>query len=135
MKRANRLNLVLSCILAGQLACVHSQTEYSEILLDGFSDSNYAKLNSNLGSPVCVRGRIQIDSMGIYFPLRPAEEGDVIDIGFSRILSGYSLVDDPPQMRDGGVYTVCGILRDATPFRRCDHNYCRWYNLSEPELR
>jgi len=103
-------------------------------MLNGFSDGNYAELNRHLGASVCIRGRVTIDTAGVYFALRPIENEGIIDIGFSRIISGLSAEQvRRNHMVDGGRYRVCGTLRDATPFRNCDHDQCKWYELENAE--
>lgn len=116
------------------------QTEqlYHNIILDGFSDRNYVELNREIGSPVCVYGRLSIDPphQSVHFSLRPMQVGDIVTIGYSRINSGLSYEYTRRHgMVDGRRYRVCGTLRDATPFRQCDYNYCRWYRLENSELR
>lgn len=126
----------LSALLVG--GCQHLEHTYRDIILDRFSDRNYAELNSNLGVPVCIYGRLTIDSvhLSVHFPLRPIQDGDVTVIGYSRILPGLSYdYVRRNGMVDGESYRICGTLRDATPFRRCDHNHCKWYKLENAELR
>jgi len=111
---------------------------YHDIVLDGFSEGNYGKLDRSVGDPVCIYGRMSIDSIhdSVYFPLQPMEEDEVITIGFSRVISGLSYdYANRNGMVDGQSYRVCGILRDATPFRQCGHNRCKWYKLEDAELQ
>jgi hypothetical protein len=73
---------------------------------------------------------------GVYFPLEPGESDGVITIGTSRIISGLSYDYALRRgMVDGESYRVCGTLRDATPFRQCDDDRCKWYELQNAELR
>lgn len=116
--------------------CQHLEHSSHDIVLDGFSNRNYVELNRSIGASICIRGRISIDTAGIYFALRPIRDRDIIDIGFSRVISGLS--DEQVHrnnMIGGGLYRVCGTLRDATPFRRCDYDHCKWYELENAELR
>jgi len=127
---------VLSSLLVG--GCQHLENAYRDIMLHGFSDRNYVELNRNLGGPVCIYGRLSIDSVhqSVHFPLRPIQDGDVIVIGYSRILPGLSYdYVRRNGMVDGESYRICGTLRDATPFRRCDQNHCKWYKLENAELQ
>jgi hypothetical protein len=107
-----------------------------EIVLRGFSDSAYAELDRGMGTPVCIRGRISIDTAGVYFALQPIQAGDIIDVGFSRILLGLSNEQARRNnMVNGRRYRLCGTLRDATPFQQCDHDHCKWYELQNAELQ
>jgi hypothetical protein len=115
--------------------CQSLERTSHDIVLNGFSDRNYVGLNRGMGASVCISGRISIDTAGVYFALRPIRDGDIIDIGFSRIISGLS--DEQVRrnnMVSGGRYRVCGTLRDATPFRQCDYDHCKWYRLENAEL-
>jgi hypothetical protein len=126
--------VVISFLLA---SCEHIDYSNNEIVLDGFSDRNYVKLNNGLGARVCIRGMIFVDPIhrNVYFPLEPSEEGGVITIGISRVMSGLSIEYAVRRnMIDGQHYRVCGTLRDATPFRRCDYDRCKWYRLENAEL-
>lgn len=119
------------------IACQHVQSSSQEISLHGFSNRNYVNLNKALGTFVCVRGKILIDSTHqvVYFPLKPIIENDVITIGVSRVKGlSYDYVHRNA-MVDGRRYRVCGNLRDATPFQECEDNDCRWYNLENAVLR
>ena len=107
------------------------------IVLKGFGDENYPKLEKGLGGPVCVRGRIKIDTTGIYFPLKPIEsERGTITLSASRIV-----IDDSAELawaervRNGNNDTICGTLADATLIDNCDHNLCKWYRLHNPILQ
>ena len=116
----------------------HIENYSKDIVINDFSDSNYASLDRNLGTPVCVRGKVTIDQFhgGVYFPLQTNKDKDVITVDLSRVSSG--LTYDYARrhaMVHGKSYRVCGILRDATPFRHCDDNYCKWYRLENPEVR
>lgn len=117
-------------------ACQHVDQANQDIVLHGFSDGNYAQLNPRIGTAVCIRGRLSVSSMGLHFPLQPVEDKGVLFPGYSRIVTGLSY-DYARRNRivDGGIYRVCGTLRDATPFRQCDRDYCRWYELGDSELR
>ena len=116
--------------------CQHLQDVDRHIVLHGFSDVNYVELNRNIGAFVCVRGALSIDSAGVYFALQPIEDRNIIDIGFSRIISGLSYQHVRRNgMVSGRSYRVCGTLRDATPFRQCSHDHCKWYKLENAELR
>jgi hypothetical protein len=106
------------------------------IVLHEFSEGNYAALNRGLNNSVCVTGRLSIDSMGVYYPLQPVEQEGAIDIGFSRVNTGLSRsLASRKGLRDGRVYTICGVLKDSTPFKGCDNNHCRWYVLTNAEPR
>ena len=108
-----------------------------EIVLDGFSDSNYATLNQSIETSVCIRGVVWVSSMGgLHFPLKPGEEDGVITLGYSRILTslGYDYALRH-RIVDGRKYRICGTLRDATPFPKCDRDDCRWYELVDSTMR
>lgn len=126
---------MVSIIFVVVSACEHSDGVAPSIALNGFSDRNYGPLNDNIGNYVCVNGVISIGPNEIYFPLRPIEDDEVMDIGFSRIILP---IDRSYVERDGITsgkrYRVCGTLQDATPFQQCDNNYCRWYRLNGAEL-
>lgn len=117
-------------------ACSDRNSDYPELLLDGFSDGNYVQIMGNIGNAVCVTGDLSIDSMGVYFPLQPIERDGVIDIGFSRINTNLSFdYASGAGLQHQQTYTVCGILRDATPFEQCDSRFCKWYELRNAVLR
>ena len=128
-----RLALLSTLLLSG---CQHVGQTYRDLVLDGFSDSNFSQLNQNLGTPVCIRGRLFVTTVGLHFPLAPSEDDGVLSPGYSRIITGlkydYALRN---RIVDGGYYRVCGTLRDATPFPKCDRDDCRWYELRDSELR
>lgn len=130
---AARFTILSTFLLNG---CQHVDQAYREIVLDGFSDSNYSQLNQGIGTPVCVRGRPVVSSMGLHFALAPSEQNGVLSPGYSRIGTGlnydYALRN---RIVDGGNYRVCGVLRNATPFPQCDRDDCRWYELGNSELR
>lgn len=110
--------------------------EAHNIVLHYFSKKNYVELQKHLGQKVCVTGNLSIDSMGVYYPLQPIGHEDVIDIGFSRINTGLSRLSVLRRgMVNGKVYTVCGLLKDATPFHNCDTNLCKWYALTNADPR
>jgi hypothetical protein len=107
-----------------------------EIALQGFSERNYANLDKGLDSEVCISGKLAIDSMGVYYPLQPVEEEDVITIGFSRINTGLDrLAASRKGLTNGGVHTICGLLENSTPFKNCDTNHCKWYTLTDAKPR
>jgi hypothetical protein len=106
------------------------------IVLHGFSEANYAALDKSVGGEVCITGKLSVDSMGVYYPLQPSEEDDVIDLGFSRINTGLNrILASRMGLRNGHVHTICGLLEDATPFERCDNNRCRWYNVTAAKVQ
>lgn len=127
---------ILSIILSA--GCQHLGHARRDLVLERFSDRNYAELDRRLGAISCIRGTIYIDSIhrSVYFPLESGEDDGVITIGISRIISGlsydYALRSG---MVDGESYRVCGVLRDATPFRQCDDPNCKWYKLENAELQ
>jgi hypothetical protein len=133
LKVAVRLTILSAFVLNG---CQHLDQPYREIVLDGFSDSNYSQLNQSIGTPVCIRGKLVVSSMGLHFALQPSEENGVLSPGYSRIVTGlnndYALRN---RIVDGRNYRVRGMLRDATPFPQCDRDDCRWYELGDSELR
>ena len=117
-------------------ACQHVDQAYRDIVLHGFSEGNYAQLNPRIGTAVCIRGRLSVTSMGLHFPLQPVEDAGILSPGYSRIVTGLSYdYARHNKIVDGGNYRVCGTLQDATPFQRCDRNDCRWYELTDSELR
>lgn len=128
-----RLALVSTLLLSG---CQHMDQAYREIVLDGFSDSNFSQLNQNMGTPVCIRGRLLVTTVGLHFQLEPSEDDGVISPGYSRIITGlkydYAFRNG---IVNGGNYRVCGTLRDATPFPKCDRDDCRWYKLVDSKLQ
>jgi hypothetical protein len=118
--------------------CRHVEHTDRNIVLDGFSDRNYVELNRSLGARVCVYGRLSIDSVhhSVHFALQPVELEGIINVGFSRIISGLSYERvHRDGMADGESHRVCGTLRDATPFRQCDQDHCKWYKLENAELQ
>jgi hypothetical protein len=119
------------------MACsVPSMTDSREVNLRDFSDSNYVSLERALGRPVCVTGRLSIDTAGIYFALQPTERDGAIDVGFSRINTDLSYRSaDLSGIKHAEVHTLCGTLEIATPFEVCDVNECKWYRLKEAKLR
>ena len=117
-------------------SCQHQGMSATPIALKGFSDENYEALEAHKGSKVCVNGILSIDSVGVYYPLQPIERDDSIDVGFSRIEAGISRQTALGKgFVDGGRHTVCGKVEDATPFRKCNTAYCKWYSLAEAKPR
>jgi hypothetical protein len=135
------LKTALAFLLVGGagIACATERPAESgpvTIRLRGFSSSNYSALNRNLGHEVCVTGRLSVDSSGIRFLLRPYERGDNIDPAPSRVFA--DLRDEQylqNRFVNRGRYTICGMLRDATPWDRCDYTECKWYRLEHAEVR
>jgi hypothetical protein len=112
------------------MGCVHPASSSKGIVLEGFRSSNYTVLEKNIGQTVCITGKLSIDSMGVYYPLQPLERDGIIGLGFSRIETGIKR-DAALQsgLIHGGVYTLCGSLKNSTPFEGCDINECKWYAL------
>lgn len=138
MKYFLSMTLLGSFCTVSTSGCQHIDSNYRVVTLDGFSDRNYVELNRSLGQPVCVHGRLSIDAVhqSAHFALQPIEDRGNIDIGFSRVVSGLSHEYVRRNgMVDGESYRICGVLRDATPFRQCDNNLCKWYALENAELR
>jgi hypothetical protein len=128
--------IILSVVLIA--GCQHVESYSRDVEINGFSDTNYAKLDGRLGTPVCILGQLTIDKVhrAVYFPLQTNKDSDVITLGLSRIISGLTYDDARRNaMAHGKRYRVCGTLRDATPFRRCDNNRCKWYRLENSHLR
>lgn len=116
--------------------CVRDVAYSHHIGLQGFSQRNYIALERLKGRNVCIRGRLTVDSMGVYYALQPVESGDVIDLGFSRVktdLSRNSALDNG--LSNGGIYTICGLLEESTPFKGCDDSDCKWYTLNGAQPR
>lgn len=117
-------------------ACYGPGTPSKNIMINGFSEKNYAALASNLGNAVCITGRLAIDSKGVYYPLQPVEREGIIDFSFSRINVGLNRnLAFQRGLRNGRIHTICGLLHDATPFKHCEYNDCRWYSLTRAEPR
>src|SRR5262249_40818463 len=115
--------LVAALPLAG---CHHVDAPGGDVVLAGYEDSNYAALDRVLGVDVCVTGRLTIDMGDAYFPLRPARQGDLVTIGASRINTSLpARILERNYMKSERTYRICGVLKDATPFRQCANNYCR----------
>ena len=108
----------------------------TEIVLRGFSQSNYAMLDRALGKEICVTGKLSINTAGVYFALRPIRYHGLIDVGFSRIQAGrgYELTQSS-RLHRSARHTVCGLLEESTPFKGCIVNECKWYRLKKPKLR
>jgi hypothetical protein len=106
-----------------------------DIALNDYSKMNYTAVESRLQTKVCIRGRLSIDSMGVYYPLQPTEEEGVINLGFSRIKTD---LDRNAALRsgltNGGTETLCGLLVEATPFKGCADVECKWYALTGATL-
>lgn len=117
-------------------SCGHAIASPAPIKLNGFAPSNYISLEKSLNSEVCVKGKLVIDSMGVYYPLQPNEKEGVINIGFSRITAEIGRADAVRQgLRSGRVQTICGLLKDATPFKNCRTQDCKWYKLTGAQAR
>jgi hypothetical protein len=132
MNYASPITVILSMLLIPSgPGCYASATKLSNIFIKGFSEKNYVALEKQLGKRICITGRLTIDSKGVYYPLQPIERDGVIDLSYSRINTGLnrslSLRDG---MRNGKIYTVCGLLQNATPFKDCESNDCKWYSLT-----
>lgn len=121
-----------SCLFALS-ACLHQAPPQDSLRIVGYSDENFAFLDRRIASRVCVQGELVISTHGVYFPLAPIERDGVIEPGAARILSGlsYSAAMDKG-LRHGAVHEICGTVQDATPFRNCTDNSCRWYKLVGP---
>lgn len=129
-----RVVMAFAVITAG--GCGRAIASPASIMLKGFSQSNYTSLERSLNGKVCITGKLVVNSMGIYYPLQPMEKDGIITIGFSRI----SIEIDRAYvtrrgLKSGRNYTICGLLEDATPFKKCGTNHCKWYKLTEAQLR
>ncbi len=126
------LLLVSSLFLHG---CAHSRASSEIVVLDGYSEGNYAELDEHIGTGkrVCVRGNLRVGAAdGVYFQLQPVEKDGVLDPGFSRVTTDISRsVLDRHGLEIGSTseQTICGVVRDSTPFPKCDFNDCRWYEI------
>jgi len=125
-----------ACAAIVLLGCYRPDISVSpDIALSDFSKMNYTAIESRLQSKVCISGRLSIDSMGVYYPLQPIEEGGVVNLGFSRIKTD---LDRSSAVRsgltNGGTQTLCGLLEEATPFKGCDDVECKWYALTGATL-
>lgn len=109
------------------LACSHAP-EHREIVLEGYAASNYAALNAALGTHACIVGELRRDVTGVRFLLQPYEANGVLTPSPSRIMLPLSQRAQE-SLRDGQRVRVCGTLEDATPWRQCDRDDCRWYAL------
>jgi hypothetical protein len=128
------LSATLTAILLG--SCMHEVENSYYINLQGFSQKNYIALERLKGSNVCIKGRLTIDSMGVYYALQSVESDGVIDLGFSRVktdLSRNSALGNG--LSNGGIHTICGLLEESTPFKGCDDSDCKWYTLIGAQLR
>lgn len=124
---------VIALLVAG---CSHAGASTADIELRGFSQRNYAALDRMLGNNVCISGRLWIDSMGVYYPLQPDESAGVLDPGFSRVkidLSRSLALQNGLSNRR--VHTLCGLLRESTPFQGCDTSDCKWYSLTGVQFK
>ena len=110
--------------------------ETTHIVLRVKSPSNFKRLNGAIGKMACITGHLSVDSAGVYFPLQPTHDGGVLNPGFSRITAALPRGGDRalPHLTSG-THTVCGILEDATPFKGCSVNECKWYRLDRPNLK
>lgn len=136
MNSSKTILWTVALTLSFTCGCVRSPDNSSDVSLKGYSMRNYVELNRNIDRGVCIRGRLSSDTLGTYFQLQPRERDGIITIGVSRII--LDLGDDDVQLNrvvNGRQYRVCGILRDATPFRECSHDRCRWYRLEAAELQ
>lgn len=126
--------LLLSCSL---MACYKAvPPQIPSVALQGYSDDNYGVLDENIGSETCARGRLNIDTAGVYFPLQPIESDGIISVGFSRINT--DLTDSAisrHRLKSGNEYQVCGVLQDDTPFEDCRTNQCKWYRIEGATYR
>lgn len=128
MQKFAGIQMAFASLIMG--ACHHSASPM-RINLQGFSGTNYDKLEQGVGHEVCVTGPLSIDSMGVYYALRPIEDDGVIDIGFSRINTGLNRrAALQAGLVNGRVHTLCGSLKEATPFEACEADDCRWYALT-----
>lgn len=120
----------LGALLMTSCAHVRTSNDTPVVMLDGYSQDNYAVLDNHLESEICVRGKLHSDTTGIYFPLQPIEDENLISVGFSRISTDISgSLADTRDLSSRSDQTVCGFLVESTPFARCETNYCRWFEL------
>lgn len=124
--------LIYGLIVFLTTSCAHVPTSSIApvVMIDGYSQRNYVAIDRHLESEVCVRGNLHSDTAGIYFPLQPIEDENLISVGFSRIETDLSSdIADARNLRSQSDQTVCGFLVESTPFARCETNYCRWFEL------
>lgn len=132
MKRATSALVVRYAFSSLLLAGCQQTVESNRIVLQGYSDSNYARLDAAVGARVCVAGRLFTTSVGAYYALQPPEDDGVIDTAFSKIVIDLPGVGASQSYSSRGrVRTTCGVLEDATPFENCRDRFCRWYRLAQ----
>ena len=129
------------CILAVGLcvvclsSCATLRVAQDDLVLRGYDRSNYALLDAALGERACIVGRLSVDDVGVYFLLQPYEEDGIIQPSPSRVrvdIREATIVQS--RLRNGQVRRVCGLLQDATPSQRCERDYCKRYELRDPEI-
>lgn len=125
-----------ACLAMTALAsCVHSAAASQEIILRRYHDSNYAKLNAALGTRVCVVGEVTVSASRPYFLLQPYEKDGFVTPSPSRVIMDLEWTPDADwRRREDRRARACGILRDATPWEKCERDHCRWYELQDPEF-
>lgn len=127
-------NAALTVLVAS--GCYRPPTSSQNIVLNGFSNQNYVLLERYIGNKICITGKLSIDSMGVYYQLQPTEEENIIHLSFSRINTGLNRsLTIRKGLNNGSVQTICGLLKDTTPFKGCDTNDCKWYALTDAEPR
>jgi hypothetical protein len=112
-------------------SCVETSQQTSDnVVLKGFSDSNYDRIDAHISKEVCLTGPLSVNDNGVYFALQPREKDGVIDPGFSRIQT--DLGQDPARrssLSDGKIRTLCGTLVESTLVQNCSVKFCKWYKL------
>lgn len=120
----------LGALLMTSCAHVRTSNDTPVVVLDGYSQENYTVLDRHLEAEVCVKGKLHSDTAGIYFPLQPIEDENLISVGFSRISTDIATdLGGAGDLSSRSDQTVCGFLVESTPFARCKTNYCRWFEL------
>lgn len=137
MKRSVFCLLVAAGLsIVGLSSCAQTQIEEGDIVLRSYDDSNYAALNAALGTRACIVGTLEVDSLaGVRFLLQPYERNGVVTPSPSRVVIDFGEETVAQhRLRDGQRRRVCGILQDATPWRTCRDDGCKWYELRDPQL-
>jgi hypothetical protein len=116
--------------------CRQLDAPFLDIELKSFSQSNYVALEKGVGKQVCITGRLSVDSAGVYYRLQPMENKDIINLGFSRINTGLNTVTAIRRgIKNRRIQTICGLLNDETPFRNCNSDDCKWFGLTNAQVR
>jgi hypothetical protein len=102
--------------------------------LTKLEDSDFTKLEAQVGDRVCLEGIVFNDDLGVYILLAPFEdESGVIMPSPPRVLLNVSDAQ-AQQISNARTYRACGVIENMTA-PNCRHRDCSQFHMDEVELR